>query len=323
MTERKKILTIGGGSGQFALLAGLRELNHIDITSVVSMFDSGGSTGRLRRQLGMLPPGDAVKCVLALSPFGDIAEKMLLKKFRGHTGLQGHHAGNLLLTALSQYTGSFPVAIQALAEVLEARGRVLPVTIDKATLVAELSDGKRIFGESAIDRPNGEQRPKIKNLLLVPHHGDRVSVYPPVLDAISATDHIIIGPGDLFTSILSCLILPGIKEALQRTAAKILYVMNIMTKFGETDGFNGFDFIQKLEECVERRMDGIIYNTKKPGQETLKLYADQKAEFVEFEYDQTLGEKRVIHACDLLAEATSMVRHDSAKLAALIKAIVF
>jgi uncharacterized cofD-like protein len=323
MEETKKILTIGGGSGQFALLSGLRELDHIDITSVVSMFDSGGSTGRLRQQLGMLPPGDAVKCVLALSPFGDIAEKMLLKKFKGHTGLLGHNAGNLLLTTLSQYTGSFPVAIQALAEVLEARGRVLPVTTDKATLVAELSDGKRIFGESAIDRPDGEQRQKIATLLLVPHYGDAVSVYPPVLEAIRSSDYIVIGPGDLFTSVISCLILPGIKEALQETGAKILYVMNIMTKFGETHGFKGLDFVQKLEECVERRMDGIIYNTKKPGQEILELYAEQKAEFVEFEYDQTWRQNRVIHASDLLAEATPMVHHDSRKLAALIKAIVF
>jgi uncharacterized cofD-like protein len=143
------------------------------------------------------------------------------------------------------------------------------------------------------------------------------------LEAISSADYIVIGPGDLFTSIISGLILPGIKEALQETDAKLLYVMNIMTKFGETDGFNGSDFVQKLEECVERRMDGIIYNTKKPGQEILKLYADQKAKFVEFEYDQTWGEKRVIHAGDLLAEATPVVRHDSSKLAALIKAIVF
>jgi uncharacterized cofD-like protein len=323
MGQTKKILTIGGGSGQFTLLSGLRELDLIDITSVVSMFDSGGSTGRLRRQLGVLPPGDAVKCVLALSPFGEIAEKILLKKFKGPGSLEGHHAGNLLLTMLSRQTGCFPTAVQALAEILEIRGRVLPVTTEKATLVAELSDGRRIFGETAIDRPNGEPRQKIKNLLLVPHHGDKISVYPPVLDAISASDYIVIGPGDLFTSVIACLILPGIKEALQRSSAKIIYIMNIMTKFGETHGFNGSDFVQKVEECVGRRMDGIIYNTKKPDPGILKLYADQKAEFVEFKTDQSWTEDRVVYACNLLAEAPSTVRHDSKKLAALIKAIVF
>ena len=135
-----KILTIGGGSGQYALLAGLRELSSVDMTAVVSMVDSGGSTGRLRDELGILPPGDVLKCILALSPHRDIARTIFLKRFTADRRLKGHNAGNMLLTMLSRYTGSFPSGIQALAEILDVRGRILPVTIDKATLVAELTD---------------------------------------------------------------------------------------------------------------------------------------------------------------------------------------
>ena len=323
MQSTKKILTIGGGSGQFVLLSGLRDLKQIEITSVVSMFDSGGSTGRLREELGILPPGDAVKCVLALSPFCNIAKKIFLKKFKAQESLQGHNAGNMLLAMLSQYTGSFPTAIQSLAEILQARGSVLPVTTDKATLVADLTDGKRIFGESTIDLPKGARRKQINNLFLVPHHGDSISVYPPVFDAISCADYIILGPGDLFTSIISCLVIAGIKEALQKTSAKILYILNIMTKFGETHNFKGSDFVETLEECIARQVDGIIYNTKRPNKEILKKYSKQNAAFVEFENDHIWKENRIIHASDLLADSGVTVRHDSKKLASFIKEIIF
>ncbi|MCJ7541844.1 MAG: 2-phospho-L-lactate transferase CofD family protein, partial [Desulfobacterales bacterium] len=152
---KKKILTIGGGSGQFALLSGLRDIENIAITSVVSMLDSGGSTGRLRDELGILPPGDVLKCILALSPYRDIARMILLKRFINDRRLQGHTAGNMLLTMLSRYTGSFPRGVQALAEILDVKGIILPVTVENATLVAELTDGSRIFGERAIDIPRG------------------------------------------------------------------------------------------------------------------------------------------------------------------------
>ncbi|MCK5702496.1 MAG: YvcK family protein, partial [Cyclobacteriaceae bacterium] len=128
-----KILTIGGGSGQYALLSSLRYLKDINITSVVSMTDNGGSTGRLRDELGILPPGDALKCIVALSPLRDAAQSILLKRFNGNGRLQGHNAGNMLLTMLSRYTGSFPEAIKTLSEILELDGTVLPATIDKAT----------------------------------------------------------------------------------------------------------------------------------------------------------------------------------------------
>jgi uncharacterized cofD-like protein len=319
----KKILTIGGGSGQYALLSGLRDLDQIDITAVVSMVDSGGSTGRLRDELGILPPGDVLKCILALSQHRDIARNIFLKRFTGDRRLLGHNAGNMLLTMLSRYTGSFPSGVHALAEILDTHGKILPVTIDKATLVAELTDGSRIYGETAIDIPRGTQREKIRDVFLVPHHSDSISIYPPVIDEIRSAHTIIIGPGDLFTSILPSLIVPGVKEALQKTRARILYVINIMTKFGETHQFTGRDFVRTLDECIQRSIDGIIYNTGRPDEKLLARYREQKAEFVKIDNHDGWWENRTVYESDLLDTSGGIVRHDSTKLADLIKDIIF
>ena len=147
----KKIVTIGGGSGQYVLLSGLRDVKDIEIKAIVSMGDSGGSTGRLRDELGVLPPGDILKCILALSPDREMFRKFLLRRFERDSRLKGHNAGNLLLTFLSQFAGSFPEGVKALSELLNSVGQVLPVTLDKVTLVAQLKGGQRLFGESLLD----------------------------------------------------------------------------------------------------------------------------------------------------------------------------
>jgi len=318
----QKIVTIGGGTGQFALLSGLKNLEDIEITAVVSMVDSGGSTGRLRDELGILPPGDVLKCILALSPHQEIARTILLKRFGGDRRLRGHNAGNMLLTMLSRYTGSFPTGVLALAEILDARGTILPVTIDKATLVAELTDGTRIYGETAIDVPRGTQREKIRDVFLVPHHSDSISVYPPVIDAIRDADYVIIGPGDLFTSIIPNLIVPGVREAVQAAKAKVLYVINIMTKFGETHNFTGHDFVIKLDECINRLADGIIYNEKRPDKQILEQYRKQKAEIVKITNTEEWLDTRRLYASDLIDSKGGIIRHDSQKLASLIREII-
>lgn len=320
--EPTKLLTLGGGSGQFALLSGLRDLDNIDITAVVSMVDSGGSTGRLRDEFGVLPPGDILKCIVALSPHRDVARVLLLKRFIEDRRLKGHNAGNMLLTMLSRYAGSFPAGIQALAEILDVRGRILPVTIDPGTLVAELTDGTRIFGEKAIDVPRGTQREKIRDVFLVPHHSESISVYPPVIDAAWWADYIILGPGDLFTSIIPGLIVPGVAEAFRKSRGRLLFVMNIMTKFGETHNFTGWDFVARLEEVFERELDGIIYNSCRPDEALLAQYRNQKAEFVEIDPQHDRWGKRRIYSADLLESSGGIVRHDPRKLAGMIQRII-
>ena len=321
-TIEKKIVTIGGGSGQFILLSGIRDLEDTQITAIVSMVDSGGSTGRLRDELGILPPGDILKCILALSPYQDACRSILLKRFQKDRRLAGHSAGNMLLTMLSRYTGNFPAGVAALAEILNVDGTILPVTIDRATLVAELTDGNRIYGEEAIDLPRGTQRERIKDVFLVPHHHDSISVYPPVLDAIEKADYIFIGPGDLFTSIIPNLIVPGVKKALQKTSAKIYFTINIMTKFGETHKFSGKDFVIKLEECLGRQVNGIIGNSAKPIQKILDIYSEQKSDFVNIDTADPFWNRRNVHLEDVLDTNAMIVRHDPRKLTHIIKGII-
>ena len=312
--QRKNVVTIGGGSGQFSLLSGLRDLDEIDITAVVSMFDSGGSTGELRKEFGTLPPGDILKCLIALSPDRDIAKKILLKKINGSKKLTGHNFGNMLLTILSSYTGSFPEAVDAVAEILEVRGKVLPVTIDKATLAAELIDNNRIYGESTIDIPNSGKRKEIREVFIVPHHHSSVSAYRPVIESINNAHHIIIGPGDLFTSIIPPLIVSGVKEAIQESKAQIIYVLNIMTKNGETNNYSSIDFVHRIEECLERDIDVVVHNDSVPPREILKKYNDHYSDFVRVRQSYRRLPNHMLYSSDMLRIEDGKVRHDPLKL---------
>ncbi len=309
----QKITTIGGGTGQFNLLCALRDMKGTSVSAVVSMVDSGGSTGRLRDELGILPPGDILKCLLALSRSRESARKILQKRLKGSGKLGGHSAGNLLLTALSRYAGNFPEGVRALGEVLDIKGKVLPVTVDKATLVAELTDGNMLFGEAAIDVPRGNQREKIKNAFLVPHHSGRVRVYPPVVKALEGADAIIVGPGDLFTSVIPNLLVPGVKEAIQSSRAELLFVMNIMTKFGETDNYRAKDFIAKAEEFIGRKIDKVLLNSEKPPKEVLAEYEKQKARFIAPDFASRRGSGKVF-ARRLLDVSGGIIRHHPRKL---------
>jgi uncharacterized cofD-like protein len=317
--KREKIVTIGGGTGQFTLLSGLRDLPDLKITAVVSMMDSGGSTGRLRDEYGVLPPGDALKCILALSPYREFARNIFLRRFNQDRRLKGHTAGNMLLTMLSQYTGSFPSGIKALAEILESRGDILPVTVDRATLVAELTDGSRIFGESAIDRPEGFERERIRDVFPVPHHGESISVYPPVIDAIRNADTVIIGPGDLYTSIIPNFAVPGVADAVKETRADIVYVLNIMTKYGETNEFSAIDFVEKVESHIQRPIKTLLFNTGLPAASVLEKYRRDRSALVAISPDAVYWKEYSMHGADMVNTSGDVIRHDAMKLAELIR----
>jgi uncharacterized cofD-like protein len=322
MEEKKqKIVTIGGGSGHFVLLSGLRDLPGIDITAIVSMIDSGGSSGRLRDEFGILPPGDILKCIIALSPHRQVAQEILLKRFQGISKLNGHNAGNLLMTMLSRYT-SFTQAVSALSEILEVKGNILPVSIDKATLVAQLSDGNRIYGEYAIGTGKNRIGKKISQLSMVPHQNDAVTAYEPVIEAIKEAHYIILAPGDLYSSIISNLIVPGIKEALQQTNASLIYVLNIMTRPGETHNFQANDFVRELEYYIGKPINQILFNNQKPPDDILEKYLIQPSQFVYMDVANEQWKNYSVHASDLLQVTKGIVRHDAAKLARLIQHII-
>ncbi|MBI4812067.1 YvcK family protein [Candidatus Falkowbacteria bacterium] len=319
----KKIVTIGGGSGQFVLLSGLRDLKGINITAVVAMSDSGGSSGKLRDELGVLPPGDILKCSIALSPYRELARKILQTRFKAFNRLNGHVAGNLFLSILGQYGGSFPAGIKALGETLEIKGKVLPVSLTKSTLVAELSSGRRLYGETAIDIPREKKRgkEKIEKIYLVSQNSGSIKVYPPVLAAIKSADCIIIGPGDIYTSIMPNFLVKGVVEAIKKARGKVVYIMNIMTKFGETDGFGVEDFIKTIEDKIKRKLDYVLINSARPNSRLIKKYSKKNAEFVKIDKDLKKQNKKLIIS-DFLSVKGELARHDSEKTAKAIARII-
>jgi len=313
-----KIITIGGGTGQFTLLSALRELADIDITAIVSMVDSGGSTGKLRDEYGVLPPGDILKCLIALSPYKE-AREILQSRFSVHDRLRGHNAGNLLLTFLTQYlSNNFVEATKALGEILAVKGKVLPVTTDKATLVAELEDGRHVYSESAID-VGREKRGKIRKTFLVPHTG-HLEVSAEALAEIAAADFIIIGPGDLYTSVIPNFLVPGVREAIEKSAAKLIYIANIMTKFGETHGFTVRSFVDEVERHLGKRVDALVANSRIPDDETLHKYSVEGAEPVRFDMADALAEREIVLA-DLISDG-DLARHDVFKLQKVLGGVI-
>ena len=232
--QENRAVCLGGGTGLFTLLSGLKTLSNIRLTSIVSMSDDGGSTGRLKHMFGILPPGDIRRSLVALSTAPDLVNEMMQYRFAGHGDLAGHNLGNLMLTALTEMRGSMARAVRSLSEILNVQGEVLPVTESLHTLYAELENGETLHGETAIDVfESGDPSMRIKRLWQEPE----VSAHPDTLETLAGASVIILGPGDLFTSIISNLIVRGIADAICSSKARKIYICNIMTEPGETNHF--------------------------------------------------------------------------------------
>lgn len=261
--RKKKIVVVGGGTGTYQVLSGLRR-HATALSAVVAMSDSGGSTGRLRRELGILPPGDVRRAILALAdlPFAEkTLENVFDFRFGGKGSLAGHSVGNILLAALTQITGSMDKAIEEAARILNVSGNIYPVTLNNTNLVAVLSDGSKVFGETNIDMRNFKMGVPIKNVYLSP----KAKIFKKAEDALKRADLIILGPGDLYTSIVPTLLVEGMNEAIAASEAKLVYVVNLMTKRGETDGFVASDFVRVLEKYLgpaAKRLSHIIVNSR-------------------------------------------------------------
>ena len=233
-----KIVAVGGGTGLSTMLKGIKKLTN-NITAVVTVGDDGGSSGRLRQEMGILPPGDIRNCIAALADDEDLVTKLFQYRFKTGEGLEGHSFGNLFLTALCSITGNMVRAVQESSKVLNIRGRVLPSTLDDMKLSAEMEDGTIVEGESNIP----ETGKKIKRLFTVPAH---CKPLPEVIHAIKEADLIILGPGSLYTSVIPNLLISEISEAISKSSAKKIYVCNIMTQPGETTGYTASDHIQAI-----------------------------------------------------------------------------
>lgn len=315
--SKKKIVIIGGGTGVFTLLTGLKNY-FSDLTAIVTMADDGGSTGILREDFGMLPPGDVRRALVALSRTDNATLARLFGyRFPSGTGLTGHSFGNLMLAALHNLTGNFEGAIREASKILNVEGAVVPVTLKKARLVAELEDGTVVRGESNIDIPKHDGRLRIKRLWLEP----AVQANPAARIAILSADLVIVGPGDLYTSILPNILAGGIVAALKTTRASVLYVTNVMTKFGETNHFNASDFVHVMENHLgNKAIDYVLVNTGRPSARRLAPYIRERAELVQFDREN-LGSKPTVIAADVVRDR-GFVRHDPEKTARIICRLV-
>ncbi len=311
MQQGPHIVVIGGGTGLSVLLRGLKEYTS-NITAIVSVGDDGGSSGRIREQFDMVPVGDVRNCIVALSDREDLMEQIFDYRFERGEGLDGHSLGNLLLVAMSYLTGSFHDAVSDINEVLQIRGRVLPVSDVPITLKAILDDDTEIVGESCVSQAD---RPIVR-LTIEPE-----DVQPPdeALEAIASAEAIVLGPGSLFTSIIPNLLVDGIVEAILQSKAMKFYVCNVMTQAGETDNFTAEDHLfSMLEHGRKGIVDYIIVNNHETlDRDILQRYAEEGAIPVKYHKDKLEQlETKVIEA-DLLNEQ-HVLRHDSARLAETI-----
>lgn len=273
----KNIVVIGGGTGTFTVLSGLKKYQDVNLKAIVSMADNGGSTGLLRTELGVLPPGDIRQCLIALSNSPKVLSDLFMYRFEDGR-LSGHNFGNIFLSGLEKVTGDFEQAIIEAGKILNISGEVIPVSLEAMNLHAELGNGAVVVGEAAIDaaRPNADQ--PIKRLFLNP----TVRASWRAIDAIKTADVIILGPGDLYTSLIPNLLVQGVLEGLRITRARKVYICNLMTKHGQTNNFKASDFVRELERYIGPGIfDTILVNNEKPNQDVLTHYASEAEYWVE------------------------------------------
>lgn len=313
----KKVVAIGGGTGVFTVLSGLKDHPYY-LSAIVSMADDGGSTGVLREEFGVLPPGDIRRALVALSSSDNkIVSELFNYRFGENTSLKGHSLGNLLLTALERITGSFPRAVKEAVKLLNVKGEVIPVTLESSRLCAELENGQIIHGETNIDIPKHDGSLKIKRVFLSPE----VPANKEAIRAIKNADAIILGPGDVYTSVIPNLLVQGIVEAIVSTRAKLIYVINIMTKFGETNSFAASDFVKVMELYLGKHIDYCIVNTQKPTGNVLKRYLQERDEIVPFDKKNLTNSTMKIVSGRFLRRG-QFLRHDPHKLADALSSII-
>lgn len=319
MSHRKlhrgpKIVAIGGGTGLSTLLRGLKKYS-ANITAIVTVADDGGSSGRLRREIGVLPPGDIRNCLAALADEEKLLTELFQYRFKAGNGLVGHSFGNLFLTAMSDIEGDLEQAIAASSKVLAVRGQVLPATLTDVNLWAVLSDGRRIEGESSITEAGG----KIVKIGCTPANPPAL---PKAVQAIREADFIIIGPGSLYTSVIPNLLVPEIAEAIEETKVPRIYVCNIMTQPGETQDYSVGDHIKAIDNACggKQLFNSVIVQRKVPSAQALIRYAQEKSApvFLDREAIAKLG-RRIILA-NIMEEdpQTGYVRHDPYQLARVL-----
>jgi uncharacterized cofD-like protein len=308
-----KIVVVGGGTGLSTLLRGLKVYS-ANITAIVTVADDGGSSGRLRQEFGVLPPGDIRNCLAALADQEKLLTELFQYRFQAGGGLVGHSFGNLFLTAMSEITGDLERAIAASSQVLAVRGRVLPATLSDVRLWAELADGRRIEGESNITEADGK-------IVKIGCNPGKPPALPAAIKAIEEADYIIIGPGSLYTSIIPNLLVPEIADAIASCSVPRIYVCNIMTQPGETVGYSVSDHIRAIDEaCGKQLFNAVLVHRKVPSAQSLINYAQVNSNpvFLDRESVAKLGRRIVLSNVMDEDEHTNLVRHNPERLARVL-----
>ena len=297
----------GGGTGLPSLLGGLKQNPWLQVHAVVTMFDSGGSSGQLRDELGVLPPGDILKCALALSRNAREARRVLLARLPTleHAKLGGHTGGNLLLSMMQSYSGDFLDAIDGLRALLGCRGRVWPVSVEHASVCAEYGDGSATRGEVEVDagQTSGQF---VRRIWLEPP----ASIHPAVAEAIREFDAVIIGPGSFYTSLMPIFLVGGVAEALADMRGPIILIANLLTEGRGMLGFTAADAVARIEEATQRKVDVVITNMKWPATQVLSRYAQ--------EHKEPLSPGNLPAHCELVGGefwTSEIARHDRLRLA--------
>ncbi len=322
MSPLKKVVVIGGGTGSFTLLTGLKK-HEVALTALVSMSDDGGSTGVLRDEYGVLPPGDVRQCLVALS---DSARLRELFSYRFADGtFSGHSFGNVFLSTAEKMTGSFEEAVRMAAEVLHISGTVLPITTTDTKLAMRKSSGELIIGEYKIGHLRMDEKPQLE---LLPN----AHITEAARQAIQEADSVVIAPGNLYGTLAPALLVDGVKEALASSRATVAYICNLVTKPKQTDGFMVHDYADEIERFIgAQRLDVVVYNTDEPPPSLLKKYTHD-GEFI-VEFDLEIMEKKRYKAIglplidaapvetkqgDSIAHARTLIRHNTDVLAKVI-----
>lgn len=316
----KKVVVIGGGTGNFVVLKGLKKYD-VSLSAIVSMADSGGSTGILRDELGVLPPGDVRQCLVALSDSSRLMRSLMNYRFE-NGGLEGHSFGNLLLSALEKVTGSFEKAVEEASKILVIKGTVIPVTTNQVHLKMILSNRKLLEGEKEIYLSK-EIDQGYKSIFLEPYP----KVNPHVIEAIKNADLLILGPGGIYTSIIPNLLVEGVREAICKSKAKKIFIANLMNRTGQTTGFRVSHNLKEIIKFLGKDVfDYILVNKTNPPKRLLEDYKEEGEMVI-----NDIDEKRVV-SCDLLGPLgeenkkdllkRNLIRHDSKKLAKELMKIV-
>jgi uncharacterized cofD-like protein len=331
MSNRKKVVVIGGGTGTFTVLKGLRAHSNLDITAVVTMADDGGSNRVLRDQFGLLPTSGIRQCIVALSEKEGLLRELFSYRYHKGTGISGMTFGNLFMAALSDITGSQKDSIEETCKLLGVRGNIYPVSYENTSLVATYEDGTEVLGEHDIDIASGKTaKQRITNLRAIP----KISISEEAKNAIGQADLIVLGPGDLYTNTIANLIVTGVREVIQKSPAKLVFVMNLMSTLGETYNYKASDYLDDLSQYLDPdRPNHILINsdTTLPN-DIAKKYASEDSRSVPDNLDDTWHQANIIRT-PLISSITpeiqkgdtvsrSLVRHDSDLLASAIVSLL-